>query len=85
MSRPGNGPWGVTEEWARSLAMLLGGEAYQSGGNIWVVLFKRPDGRFVVIGDDGADLYHPRTITSVLRGWPPSPITSTGPTERTPP
>ena len=49
--------WGVTEEWARPLANLLGGEAYQSGGNIWVVLFQRPDGRFVVIGDDGADIY----------------------------
>ena len=49
--------WGVNEEWATRLAMLIGGEAYQSGGNIWVVLFKRPDGRFVVIGDDGAELY----------------------------
>jgi hypothetical protein len=49
--------WGVTEEWTQPLANLLGGEAYQSGGNIWVVLFERPDGRFVVIGDDGADIY----------------------------
>lgn len=50
--------WGITEEWAAALANVLGGEAYQSGGNIWVVLYRRPDGRFAVIGDDGADIYH---------------------------
>lgn len=49
--------WGVTESWANALARVIGGEAYQSGGNIWVVLFKRPDSRFIVIGDDGADVY----------------------------
>jgi hypothetical protein len=49
--------WGVTGEWSRGLAALLGGEAYQSGGNIWVVLYQRADGRFIVIGVDGADLY----------------------------
>jgi hypothetical protein len=49
--------WGVTEEWATQLARLIGGEAYQSGGNIWVVLYERPDGCFVVVGDDGAELY----------------------------
>jgi hypothetical protein len=49
--------WGITEEWATQLARLIGGEAYQSGGNIWVVLFERSDGCFVVVGDDGADLY----------------------------
>jgi hypothetical protein len=49
--------WGTEEGWARSLSRLLGGEAHQSGGNIWVVLFSRGDGRFVVVGDDGAELY----------------------------
>jgi hypothetical protein len=49
--------WGVNEEWATRLARLIGGEAHQSGGNIWVVLFQRRDGRFVVVGDDGAELY----------------------------
>jgi hypothetical protein len=49
--------WGVEEGWARSLAGLLGGEPHQSGGNIWVVLFQRSDGRFIVVGDDGADIY----------------------------
>jgi hypothetical protein len=49
--------WGVNEEWATGLATLIGGEAHQSGGNIWVVLFERLDGRFIVVGDDGAEIY----------------------------
>ena len=49
--------WGVNEEWATRLADLIGGEAHQSGGNIWVVLFQRLDGRFIVVGDDGAEFY----------------------------
>jgi hypothetical protein len=49
--------WGICEEWATSLARLIGGQAFQSGGNIWVVLFERRDGRMVVIGDEGVDLY----------------------------
>src|SRR4051812_29008971 len=32
--------WGLNEEWATHLARLIGGEAHQSGGNIWVVLFR---------------------------------------------
>src|SRR5262245_5893989 len=31
--------WGLREEWATQLASLIRGEAYQSRGNIWVVLF----------------------------------------------
>jgi hypothetical protein len=49
--------WGVTENLATGLATLISGEAWQSGGNIWVVLYRRPDGRFVVIGADGAEVY----------------------------
>ena len=49
--------WGLTESWATGLAKLIGGEAHQSGGNIWVVLFPRADGKFIVVGLDGADIY----------------------------
>ena len=55
--------WGLTEAWARSLARLLGddkpngAEVHQSGGNVWGVRLERKDGRFVVIGADGADEY----------------------------
>jgi hypothetical protein len=54
------GDWGVTESWATGLAALVGAEAHQSGGNIWVVLFQRPDGRFAVIGDTGCEVYQSR-------------------------
>ena len=49
--------WGLTEGWARTIAQLIDGEAHQSGGNVWVVLYRHPHGRFVVIGADRADLY----------------------------
>lgn len=54
------GAWGVTEDWATGLATLIGAEAYQSGGNIWVVQYDRPDGRYAVIGADGAEVYRDR-------------------------
>jgi hypothetical protein len=49
--------WDGSEGWAGSLASVLGTEAHQSGGNIWVVPYARWDGRFIVIGMDGAELY----------------------------
>ncbi len=49
--------WDSGEVWARALTGLIGGEAYQSGGNIWVVLFPRADGKIIVVGLDGADIY----------------------------
>src|SRR5262245_42276552 len=52
--------WGVNQEWAEALAALLRAEAYQSGGNTWIVRYERPDGRFAVIGDDGAEIYRNR-------------------------
>jgi hypothetical protein len=51
------GDWGVAESWATGLAALISAEAHQSGGNIWVVLYQLADGRFAVIGDDGAEVY----------------------------
>jgi hypothetical protein len=42
----------MTQEQARGAAEALGGEAWQSGGNIWLVRFRGPDGRLVVISDD---------------------------------
>ncbi|WP_435008054.1 hypothetical protein P12x_005323 [Tundrisphaera lichenicola] len=52
--------WGITELWASGLATLIGGTPYQSGGNVWVVLFERQDGRLAVIGDTGAEIYQSR-------------------------
>ena len=71
------GAWGIYEDWAKSLAHVVGGEPYQSGGNIWVVLFERPDGRFVVIGEDGVDLYESaKHYESYYEGTWPEPQSS---------
>jgi hypothetical protein len=49
--------WGGGEQWAQSLAFLIGGETHRNGGNIWAVRHVRPDGRFVVVLEDGAAVY----------------------------
>ena len=40
------------EEKAEVLAKLLGGETWQSGGDIWLVILRRSDGRIVAISDE---------------------------------
>ena len=42
----------MDEEKAESLAKLLGGETWQSGGDIWLVILKRADGKIVAISDE---------------------------------
>ena len=42
----------MNEEQANSVAEALGGSAWQSGGNIWLVLFERTDGKVVVVSDE---------------------------------
>ena len=52
------GDWNGSEKWARDLSVILGSPEYwHSGGEIWVVLFTRADGRFAVIGAEGVDIY----------------------------
>jgi hypothetical protein len=52
------GEWDGGEEWARKLAALLGSEEYwHSGGGIWLVFYRRPDGRFAVIGSESGAIY----------------------------
>lgn len=43
---------GMDEERAETLAKLLGGETWQSGGGIWLVLIRRADGRVIAISDE---------------------------------
>lgn len=55
------GEWNDGEVWARGLSMVLGsGEYWQSGGNIWLVFYPRPDGRFAVIGTESGGVYASR-------------------------
>jgi len=42
----------VDEEQATAIADALHGEAWQSGGDIWLVLVHRQDGHLVVISDE---------------------------------
>lgn len=42
----------MTENRARAVAEALGGEAWQSGGNIWLVRLRGMGGRMVVISED---------------------------------
>ena len=42
----------MNEEQAEKIADILGGSTWQSGGNIWLVLFERNDGKLVVLSDE---------------------------------
>ena len=42
----------MDERQANSVADALGGEAWQSGGDVWLVLLRRAGGRLVVFSDD---------------------------------
>ena len=42
----------MDEKQATAIADSLGGEAWQSGGEIWLVLKERADGKLVVISDE---------------------------------
>ncbi len=42
----------MDENQATKLAEAVGGETWQSGGDIWLVLLKRQDGKLVVISSE---------------------------------
>lgn len=48
---------GLNEKTAGQVAKALGGEAWQSGGGIWLVLIKRSDGHLAVISEDAVCEY----------------------------
>src|SRR5436305_481866 len=50
------GAWDGSEEWARKLSVLLGAE-HRHGGGLWLVFYRRPDGRFAVIGSESGAVY----------------------------
>lgn len=47
----------MDENKAEALAKLLGGETWQSGGDIWLVLIRRADGKIVVVSDEAVCEY----------------------------
>ena len=42
----------MNEEQAHAIAESLGGESWQTGGGIWLVLFRRRDGRVAAISGE---------------------------------
>lgn len=55
----------MDEEKAESLAKLLGGETWQSGGDIWLVILRRADGRIVAISDEVVAEYADETVLAL--------------------
>lgn len=47
----------MNEQHAQAIANALGGETWQSGGDLWLVTLRRIDGKIVVISDDAVCLY----------------------------
>jgi len=47
----------MNEYQAKQIAEALGGEPWQSGGDTWLVMNYRQDGKLVVISDDVVCLY----------------------------
>jgi len=48
---------GFTEQNAGIIAKIIGGEEWQSGGGIMLVLFRRQDGKLVVLSDEAVCEY----------------------------
>ena len=49
-------PLGLNEQTAQTLAGILGGEPWQSGGGIWLVLIRCADDRLIVVSDGPSSL-----------------------------
>jgi hypothetical protein len=47
----------MEEEQANAVAGALGGDVWQSGGDIWLVIFRRADGHAVVLSDEAVCEY----------------------------
>lgn len=42
----------MDEQQAAAVAEALSGKTWQSGGDVWLVIVRRNDGRLVVVSDD---------------------------------
>ncbi len=47
----------MDEEQAKKIAQALSGEAWQSGGGVWLVLLRQGNGKLVVISDEAVCEY----------------------------
>ena len=63
----------MDENQARTIAEALGGETWQSGANIWLVVFRRSDGKVVAVSDEVVCEY--RDEATLESGRPDASIT----------
>lgn len=63
----------MDETKAKQLAELLGGEPWQSGGDIWLVVIRRADGKVVAISDEVVCEY---AVEAALEGGEPETAVS---------
>jgi len=49
----------MTESEAQAVARVLGGDAWNSGGGIELVVIERPDGRVVAVSDEAVPTNRP--------------------------
>ena len=47
----------MDEDQAKAIAEALGGQPWQSGGDTWLVLSRRSDGKIVALSEESACLY----------------------------
>ncbi len=47
----------MDEPGAQALAEIIGGDTWDSGGGLWLVLKKRSDGRVVAISEEAINVY----------------------------
>jgi len=62
----------MTESEAQTLAAVLGGDAWNSGGGIQLVVIERPDGRVVAVSDEVVCEYADRD--ALMHGRPSNSI-----------
>jgi len=62
----------MTESEAQAVAAVLGGDAWNSGGGIQLVVIERPDGRVAAISDEAVCEYADRDV--LMHGWPTNSI-----------
>lgn len=58
----------MNEDKAKKIAAIVGGETYQSGGDIWLVIIRKHEG-IAVISDESVCSY--RSEDAFLQGDPP--------------
>ena len=70
---PSPQPVGLDAVTAAQVAAILGGDAWQSGGGIWLVMIHRPDGVVVAVSDElvaeyaGDEAFERNQPTTVIR------------------